>query len=508
MPRAQPDRCHRARSRPAAGAVCGAAILAVAVVSDHAFPGAKANQAPSAPPSSCPAGAIIVSTGTSIADAVAAAPPDAAFCLKKGIYRMQSIEPKPGQKFIGEPGAVLDGARILGGFVRDGDAWAAEDPDSRRPPHGYCARGHPECAYAAGVFIDGRALAEVGSRSAVTPGTFFFDYARHRVVIGDDPAGRVVEAASAEYAFTGTAGGVVIRNLTVEMYRNPAQAGAINGAFAQGWQVENCDIRLNSGAGITVGNDGRVRDSDIHDNGQLGAGGTGTHILYQGDAVWHNNTRMFDRAWEAGGIKLGRATDAAFRGNHVYDNRGPGLWCDVECKDAVFEDNVVERNGDAGIFFEISSGATIRRNVLRENGQLRLSWFWGADIQIAASQDATVCDNRITTRPGGGAIMLIDQNRRRDDGSYNETRDNIVCRNDVEFLGAGAVGGVSDAIPGAHNFAIIENGNNQFFADHYRYQPGHPPIFPWGHQRLDFARFQALGEERGGTITVDEAAAR
>jgi len=454
----------------------------------------------------CPAGAIAIAPGKSIQAAVDAAPPDARFCIEAGVHRMQSVTPRPGQQFIGQPGAVLDGARVLDSFVRDGAYWIAEDPDRRVAPHGYCAPGHPKCAEPAGVFINGRALAQVPARFWLRPGTFLFDVDRHRIVIADDPTGKRVEAASTTYAFTGSADGVTIRGLTIEMYRNPAQTGAVNGASAKGWRVENSEIRLNSGTGVTVGSGGRIRDCNIHHNGQLGAGGTGSDIVLDGNTIWANNTALFDRAWEAGGVKLGRARNVTFRANHVYDNGGPGLWCDMDCDHVLFVGNTVERNGDAGIFFEISRDATIRGNVLRDNGQLGLSWYWGADIQIAASQDVTACDNRITVRPGGSAIMLIDQRRENADDAPSPTRGNLACRNDIEFRGAGAAGGVSDALPGVHDFSIIETGGNRFVANRYRYQPGSPPVFPWGHRELDFEEFKRIGQEAGGSLTSETAA--
>ena len=416
---------------------------------------------------------------------------------------MQSVVPKSGQKFIGETGAILDGARLLKSFRREGKFWIADDPDRPVPPRGFCTRGYSACSKPAGVYIDGRPLLQVAARDDVRPGNFFFDSSRHEIVIADDPAGKEVEAASAIHAFDGAADGVVIRNLIVEKYRNPAQTGAVNGAAGKGWRIEHSEIRLNAGSGANVGSDAQIRDCDIHHNGQLGAGGTGSNILLADNHVWANNTAMFDESWESGGIKIGAGTNVTFRGNRVHDNAGPGLWCDVDCRRVVFERNTVENNNDAGIFFEISDGATISDNILRENGRTRTSWFWGADIQVAASQNVLVCRNRITVRPDGRAIMLIDQNRAKDGGGYYETSHDLVCDNDIEFLGRGAAGGISDAIPGSHNFSIIENGGNRFVRNHYRYNPSLPPSFAWGSEELDFAAFRRLGQEDGGSLTID-----
>lgn len=50
--------------------------------------------------------------GDNLAAAVAAAPEGTAFLLKSGVYRRQSITPKTGHAFLGEPGAILDGENV------------------------------------------------------------------------------------------------------------------------------------------------------------------------------------------------------------------------------------------------------------------------------------------------------------------------------------------------------------------------------------------------------------
>jgi hypothetical protein len=67
-------------------------------------------------------------------------------------------------------------------------------------------------------------------------------------------------------------------------------------------------------------------------------------------------------------VKIALSDGVTFRSNHVHDNVGPGRWCDINCHNVVYEDNLVERNQGAGIFYWISFTATIRDNVVRHNG--------------------------------------------------------------------------------------------------------------------------------------------
>ncbi|MEJ1978036.1 MAG: right-handed parallel beta-helix repeat-containing protein [Acetobacteraceae bacterium] len=236
--------------------------------------------------------------------------------------------------------------------------------------------------------------------------------------------------------------------------------------------------------------------------------GGATDVLIQGNEVWANNINGFDFDWEAGGVKVAESRGVVFTGNHVHHNIGPGLWCDVNCRAVLFENNTVEDNAAAGIFYEISSDAVIRDNTLRQNGQAVSSWFWGADIQIAASGNVQVYANSVTVRPEGRAIMLIDQNRPMPTTGYYKTQKDRVYRNTITFLGEGVAGGASDATFLAANYGIIQGGGNSFDDNIYRAPAGIAPRFVWGESQIDFAAFRRAGQEQHGSLTVPGLSAR
>ena len=68
---------------------------------------------------SCPRDAIAIEPGVSIQATVDRAREGAAFCLKKGIHRVQVVRPRAGQLFYGEGETVLNGSRLLDGFRRE-----------------------------------------------------------------------------------------------------------------------------------------------------------------------------------------------------------------------------------------------------------------------------------------------------------------------------------------------------------------------------------------------------
>jgi hypothetical protein len=458
----------------------------------------------------CPRRAIAVEPGASIQTAVDGAGEGAVFCLKKGVHRIQAIRPKRGQKFHGEGQTVLNGSRLLTSFSREGAYWVASGQEQRGRRLGECAKPVPACNLPEGLFIDDMPLAQVLTKEDVGAGRFYFDHANGRIYFADDPTGRKVEATVAVFAFESLASNVLIRNLIIEKYASVGQKGAIQAQDASGWVVENCELRLNSAAGIAVGTRSRVRGCNIHHNGQIGITGAGRDVRVEDNQIWANNIRGFSTGWEAGGVKLAVADDVVFRGNHVHDNFGPGLWCDINCRNVLYEGNVIERNQRDGIAHEISFNAVIRNNIIRHNSIADKTWFWGDEILIAASQDVEVYGNTLTVRQGKCGIMLIDQSRpfeggygRTEGGGRYKTRNNKIHDNEMTFEGAACAGGASDAKPGDENFSIITDGNNLFDRNVYRVpRTSGPPRFGWGHSTFDWNGFRANGMEPNGRLVV------
>jgi parallel beta-helix repeat protein len=458
-----------------------------------------------APPgAACPSGSLAIAPGQSLSDAVGRSAEGSAFCLKAGTHRSGRVAPKDNQKFYGEPGAVLNGALALGRARRDGRLWAVESAIRAQGKHGQCLATHPDCDKPKILFMADRPLRQVASRDAVTGGTFYLDISTGTFVFADDPTG-LLEAAVLPVAFASAARGVTIANLVVEKFATLAQTAAVEGRYGTNWTIDNVEARLNSGVGISIGSGGRITNSSVHHNGQLGIGASGKGIVIEGNDISENNTHGFDPAWEAGGVKVTNSDHARLMDNHVHDNNGPGFWSDINCRDSLYEGNRVEGNAGAGIFHEISFAAVIRNNTVRHNGGAPYAWVWNADIQIAASEDVEVTGNDVTVNAGGIAIVLIDQGREAV-APWTEpykTRNNYVHGNRIAFEGGGTAGGASDVAAGRPNFGIIARGNNRFERNVYRAIRGASLSFVWGEEATDWAGFQKRGQERDGTLTFD-----
>jgi hypothetical protein len=320
----------------------------------------------------------------------------------------------------------------------------------QRPKHGECAPGYETCNIPEGVSISDRPLVPVLTKEPVDVGRFYIDFRSAEIYLADDRNQGEVEIAAAVFAFSSNATNVLIRNIIVEKYSNSAQTGAINGRSAASWSIENVEARWNSGAGISMGSGGHVRWSDVHHNGQIGIVGNDEKLDIDNNVIWANNTRGFNFKWEAGGVKSG-----------------------------------------------LSDGGAVSRNGIDDR-----SWFWGADILIAASQEVQVYRNVVSVSPEGCGIVLIDQGRVRGNGEKYKTRNNVVHDNEMRFEGEACVGAASDVAPDHENYATIGDGNNRFDGNVYRVpksrRSGHRFVF--GHSVFDWSGWRNRGLEANGLL--------
>jgi hypothetical protein len=215
------------------------------------------------------------------------------------MYRQQTVAPKNGNTFIGEPGAIMSGARRLTSFTREGRYWVATGQTQQGQATGRCIKNadgtrYEGCRYPEDLFIDDVPLWRVTTLSEVRPGKWYFDYDADKIFFADNPAGHKVETSITRHAFVGGAANVTIRGLIIEKYAVPAQFGAIHGqdhntkALSTNWVIANCEIQWNHGAGIRTGNKMRILKNLIHDNGQIGIVGGGDDILVDGNELAYN----------------------------------------------------------------------------------------------------------------------------------------------------------------------------------------------------------------------------
>ena len=453
---------------------------------------------------SMPAGAIVVPVGVDIQSLVDSAPAGSTFWIEAGEHRMQSITPKDNDHFIGQEGAVLNGSHRITDFTRDGANWVAsgQTQEGMRLSTDQGVPGAERAGYPETFFIDDKPLTPVDSLNKVAPGKFYFDYAADKIYFQDDPAGHKVEAGVSPFAFQGGAKGVTIENLVIEKYDPPVQHAAVGwDRSAEGWTIQNNEIRLNYGVGAYVGTDGKIVGNNIHDNGQMGIGANGDNILVQGNEIGHNGYFSgISPGFEGGGSKFSQTDNLKVVDNYSHDNNGYGLWTDIDNIHTLYDGNTVVDNSAGGISHEISYDATIRNNVVTGNGSPTAPWLWEGQIQIQNSKNVDVYANHVDATHGGNGITLLQQDR--GSGAYgphtttgNAVHDNVIVDGTP---GGGLSGSVAD-----FDAAGLRDGGNSFANNAYHYADPSGQHFSWVDTNYDLSGFQRIaGEDAGATIST------
>jgi len=337
----------------------------------------------------------------------------------------------------------------------------------------------------------------VGTAFCLAPGT----YANQMVHPKDgntfvgEPGAILDGGGTTQFAFQGTTKNVTIRGLVVRNYTSPDQMGAIHPQaggdhrlLGYNWVIEGNEITANSGLGVRICLECKLLRNNIHHNGQMGMGGVGDRALIEGNEVAYNNTRNVDAGWEAGASKFVLSQGLVIRDNYVHHNNGPGLWCDIACRDALLEGNRIEHNRDAGIFYEISYGAIIRNNTLVGNGFGPSGWYSAAAIINSASPNVEVYGNVLS----GNRFNIIGQQQNRvDDMLYGPHLVQNFYVHDNTTIGGGMTGVVTDT----GDNAIFTGRNNRFVANAYEATTK----FAWNNGERTWSAWKSFGHDATGT---------
>lgn len=447
-----------------------------------------------------------VEPGDDLQAAAEAAHPGATILLTAGVYREQQVIPRDGQRFIGEPGTILSGARELttDAFRQDVQGrWYVDAQEQEGLRRGQVGEARPESIRnPEEVFVDGdQRLAPTDDLGDLGPGTFHFDYEADRIYLGDDPRSfEIIETSTTPFAFGGTGvRGVTVENLIVEKYASPVQFGAIGGSppeqFPYDWTIRRVEARLNHGGGLGIGPGMTIEHADVHDNGQIGIIGHGEDqsndkpgysalVTIRDTRIHRNNVLGFQWRHEAGATKFKACTSGfLFEGNWVHDNQGSGPWWDNDNYDTTVRDNLVENNLGAGIFYEISYGSTsIIGNVVRGNGVDDEALAPG--IFVSNSEGVEVRGNTVVGSPQG--ILGIS---RRDRDPL--TTDLHLEDNTVSLPPDGSTG-VDFDDPGLVADITIQ-GNRYHLMDG-------ESAFLWGSRTMDFTGWNQQGWDVDGEI--------
>lgn len=250
-----------------------------------------------------------------------------------------------------------------------------------------------------------------GGRDEMPPESFFYDVVRKELVIrtGDNlPESMAVEISMRPYLVQGqNMVGLTIKNIHFR-YSNTtttSRQGAIT-IVGRGNMLDSIVVEDMDGVGIEVSGDANVvRNCRVTRSGYLGIKARGQHVLIENNEVSYNNTRRFNKWWEAGGMKFvgyGGLQASRVSNNRVHHNYGDGIWFDWGNDDNLIERNIVAYNEGFGIQYEASSRAIIRDNEVYGNGQ--------RGIYLIHSRDSVVAHNLVAFN-GLEGVAIVDEQR-------------------------------------------------------------------------------------------------
>jgi hypothetical protein len=317
---------------------------------------------------------------------------------------------------VGGPGVEIRGSDVWTRWRKqDNGRWVSwlSVPDFS-PVGGKCATNTSRCRWPEQVFFDGRALEQM----ATQPGSGQFSINGNRkVVLANDPRSKRVEVTTRERWIVGRSGGVTIDDLDMRHAANGINTGsAIKSLGHPNWTVKNSELAWAHAGIISLprATGGVIQNNDIHHSGQIALGGFhSTDLRVLNNEIHHNNIEGFSQSWEAGAMKLARATDAVVQGNEIHDNRGNGVWFDGGCTGGTVSNNRIYRNTRNGIHYEVSDGgpskAEIVSNKVYDNGWTDDGASLRSGIMVTASKNVEVYNNILAWNANG--IKVIAQKR-------------------------------------------------------------------------------------------------
>ena len=304
--------------------------------------------------------------------------------------------------------------------------WITPDP-ARSPAD---VDTDPQMVVSGGVQLSQKkTLAELST----SPNSFYYDWANEQMYVNKDPNGGTPLELTKRHALLLFGGayrfewkGIGVKHfasspLHAVIYAGLGGAGSPN---AGELIVENSVFLENSGNTIDLSGPklgSSVKRSVFASNGYAGFGSNGfasssgkaynkNALLIDSSIFNDNNKSKLDTACGgscgAAAVKLNNMSGYTVK-NSIFENtnaRSGGLWCDIDCSNAVMVNNIARNNGGFGIFYEISSKGIIANNLLYHNGTQGISVY---------SSEVKVYNNTIVNRDGNSVegVKVADDDR-------------------------------------------------------------------------------------------------
>lgn len=345
--------------------------------------------------------------------ALAAAPAGSTIVLRAGSYHetvvVQQAKRVTIQSYPKEA-VWLDGSEPVSGFQKSGNTWVRSgwtkvfdhSPTYSRGKPDYTQKGwiflnpdYPMAAHPDQVFIAGVAQTQVASAAKVVPGTFFFDEAARKLIIGSDPTAKEVRASTLQRAVTIRAPKTVIQGIGIRRYApSMPDMGALRvDDVATGVTLTDVTLTEISTMGMSAVASGltltRVTSSA---NGFIGIQVTYADGMRASSVlVSDNNSENFNYTPAAGGFKVVRSRDVWVDSSIIRSNKGTGLWFDESVYDATVTNSTITGNYHHGLMFELSEKVVAANNYIANNAQAGIKLY---STGVGEIWNNTLIDNK------------------------------------------------------------------------------------------------------------------
>lgn len=427
---------------------------------------------------------VSVSPGDDVKTIVESGGPGVTYQFSPGVYRIGEIVPPDGTTFEGLGYVEINGSAVITNWQQVGETnvWVSNGYDGYSASTIGCQAGRVRCGARQAVFVDNVLYPEAPDLPSLVPGQFYLDYVARALYLVESPVGKLIEVTSKRNFISGTPDQITLEHLHVTKFGVPAGKAAIHqGNFdgtpntTEGWVIRDVEVAWNRGAGIRIQQGGLVEACTVHHNSQYGLIGSGSGIRLAQSVIEAN-------AWggvnlgDTGAMKFTYSTNMVITDNTVRDNRGPGIWLDINNRDAVIQHNVVQDNDGPGIFYEISYRARIARNVVEHNGHgaAWTAWVSGAGILVSNSSGVEVVENAVIGNGDGIAGVAVERGSGIE-GTY-ELADLLVHQN-IIVMTAGHLGIVTNGTTPNPTDVYTTKGN--VFTNNLIYSLIGPAIYRW-----------------------------
>lgn len=315
-----------------------------------------------------------------------------------------------------------------------------------------------------------------GGLEKMTDDSFYYDAGTQALYIKVPLAsleGRAIEVSVRPHLVFGQRlENVTLRNLRFRHANTTAlnQTGAIT-LTGNRLVLENIEVTHVDGNGFDVtGDEITIMNSRANYCGQVGmkVRGRGNRLI--GNETSFNNTRGFNKWWEAGGAKFvggGGLRDSEVAGHRALANNGDGIWFDWMNSNNRIHGNVSAYNAGMGIHYEASRKGYIYNNFVFANRQ--------RGIYLPHSSDSVIAHNLVARNALEG-IAIVEEERGKGRAELRP-RGNRVLANILAWNGKAAIVLPSGLLDNASDYNLILGD-------------GEPPVFSlgWGSRQSPVAR--------------------